>query len=109
MCVSILIRLTTPSETATYEGCALALTMATFGNNVQLMLGSSVFGILMQPDSRLHGMIKSLDLYDLPPAWLPDDVFSSWISGMVPKEVAQQIEFIPEDFDSQQFEHVFTF
>lgn len=107
--MSILIRLTTATETATYEGCALALTMATFGHEVQLMLGSAVFGILMQPNSRLHGMIKSLDLYDLPPAWLPDDVFSSWISGMVPADVAQQMDFIPEDFDSSQFQQVFTF
>ncbi|WP_019671966.1 hypothetical protein [Psychrobacter lutiphocae] len=107
--MAILIRLTTPTETATYEGCALALTLATFGQQVQLMLGSSVFGILMQPTSRLHGMIKSLDLYDIPPAWLPNDVFSSWITAMVANDVAQQIDFIPEDFDSSIFEQIFSF
>lgn len=107
--MSILIRLTTGTELATYEGCALALTLASFGQQVQLMLGSSVFGILMQPESRLHGMIKSLDLYDIPPAWLPDDVFSSWIFGMVPEELSAQIDFIPEDFDSSQFDQVFSF
>lgn len=107
--MSILIRLTTGTELATYEGCALALTLASFGQSVQLMLGSSVFGLLMQPESRLHGMIKSLDLYDMPPAWLPDDVFSSWIFGMVPEEVSKQIDFIPEDFDSHNFKHIFSF
>ena len=107
--MSILIRLTTATELATYEGCALALTLASFGHDVQLMLSSSVFGILMQPESRLHGMIKSLDLYDIPPAWLPDDVFSSWIFGMVPSKVSKQIDFIPEDFDSNKFQQVFSF
>lgn len=107
--MAILIRLITPTETATYEGCALAFTLATFGQQVQLMLGSSVFGILMQPNTRLHGMIKSLDLYDLPPAWLPDDVFSSWLTGMVPPDVAQQIDFIPEGFESQSFDQIFSF
>ncbi|WP_296403695.1 hypothetical protein [Psychrobacter sp.] len=107
--MSILVRLTSATETATYEGCALALTLASFGHEVQLMLGSSVFGILMQPESRLHGMIKSLDLYDLPPAWLPDDVFSSWIFGMVPAEVSKQIDFVPENFDSKKFAQVFSF
>lgn len=107
--VSILIRLTTPTETVTYEGCALALTLATFGQSVQLMIGSSVFGQLMQSDSRLNGMIKSLDMYDMPPAWLPDDVFSSWISGMVPPDLAAQLDFIPEDLDSTKFTQVFTF
>lgn len=107
--MSILIRLTTATEVATYEGCALALTLASFGHQVQLMLGSSVFGILMQPKSRLHGMIKSLDLYDIPPAWLADDVFSGWLFGMVPNEVAKQIDYLPEDFDSANFEQVFSF
>lgn len=107
--VTILIRLTTASEVATYEGCALALTMASFGHQVQLLLGSSVFAILMQPESRLHGMIKSLDLYDISPAWLPDDVFSGWLFAMLPREVAQQIDYIPEDFDSNNFQQVFSF
>ncbi len=107
--MSILIRLTTPTETATYEGCALALTLATFGHSVQLLLGSPVFGVLMQADSRLHGMIKSLDLYDMPKAWLPEDVFSSWLTGMVPVALAAQLDFIPEEVSSQQFAQVFTF
>ena len=107
--MTILIRLTTGTELATYEGCALALTLASFGQPVQLMLGSSVFGVLMQPESRLHGMIKSLDLYDMPRAWLPDDVFSSWIFGMLPEEVSKQIDFIPEGFDSNNFKQVFSF
>ena len=107
--MSLLIRLTTATETATYEGCALALTLASFGQDVQLMLSSSVFGLLMQPESRLHGMIKSLDLYEIAPAWLPDDVFSSWIFGMLPGDVAQQVDFIPEDFDANNFQQILSF
>lgn len=107
--MSILVRLTTPTETSTYEGCALALTLATFGHSVQIKLDSAVFGILMQSESRLHGMIKALDLYDIPPALLPADVFSSWLSGMVPTDIAKQIDLIPEDFDSRLFQHILTF
>lgn len=107
--MALLIKLTTPSELASYEGCALALTLATFGEQVQLYLDAPVFGLLMQPHSRLAGMVKSLELYDIPPAWLPDDVFSGWLTGMLPPALVSQLTLIPENFNSQQFEQILTF
>ena len=107
--MKLLIQLHTPTEMASYEGCALALTLATFGHEVQLYLDAPVFGLLMQPKSRLHGMIQSLELYDMPAAWLPDDVFSGWITGMVPKDLASQLTLIPERINSQDFEQILTF
>lgn len=105
----LLIQLTTPTESASYEGCALALTLATFGHEVQLYLDAPVFGLLMQSESRLHGMIQSLELYDLPAAWLPDDVFSGWIIGMLPADLASQLTLIPEIINSQDFEQILNF
>lgn len=107
--MKILVKLCAPSELASYEGCALALTLATFGHDVQLYLDAPVFGVLMQPESRLAGMIKSLDLYDIPPAWLPDDVFSGWLVGMVPDTLASQLELVPEQLDHHPFEQILTF
>jgi len=105
----LLIQLHTPTEAASYEGCALALTLATFGHEVQLFLDAPVFGLLMQSDSRLHGMIQSLELYDMPAAWLPDDVFSGWITGMLPTDLASQLILVPEAINSQDFEQILTF
>ena len=107
--MKLLIRLQTPTEMASYEGCALALTLATFGHDVQLYLDAPVFGFLMQSDSRLHGMIQSLELYDMPPAWLPDDVFSGWITGMLPADVATQLTLIPEVINLQDFGQILNF
>ena len=107
--MTLLVKLCTPTELISYEGCALALTLATFGHEVQLYLDAPVFGLLMQPESRLAGMIKSLDLYDMPPAWLPDDVFSGWLVGMVPEALASQLELIPETLDEHIFEQILTF
>lgn len=107
--MKLLIRLQTPTEIASYEGCALALTLATFGHDVQLYLDAPVFGFLMQSDSRLHGMIQSLELYDMPPAWLPDDVFSGWITGMLPTDVATQLTLIPEFINLQDFDQILNF
>ncbi len=107
--MKLLIRLQTPTEMASYESCALALTLATFGHDVQLYLDAPLFGFLMQSDSRLHGMIQSLELYDMPPAWLPDDVFSGWITGMLPTDVATQLTLIPEVINLQDFDQILNF
>ena len=54
-------------------------------------------------------MIQSLELYDIPAAWLPDDVFSGWITGMLPNDLAAQLTFIPEVVNSRDFEQILTF
>lgn len=107
--MKLLIRLQTPTELATYEGAALALTLASFEHEVQLYLDSSVFGLLMQPNSRLHGMVKSLDLYDIPPAWLPDDVLTGWLMGMVDVTMEKQLSFVPEVLNMSDFDQVLSF
>ncbi len=105
----ILIQLKSATEVASYEGCALALTLATFGNDIQLYLDAPVFSILMQPKSRLHGMIQSLELYDMPAAWLPDDVFSGWLTGMIPIDLNTQLTLVPEIVNSSDFDQILTF
>lgn len=105
----LLIQLRTPTEAASYEGCALALTLATFGHEVQLWLDAPVFGLLMQSESRLHGMIQSLDLYDMPAAWLPDDIYSGWVIGMLPIDLTSQLMLAPKTIRSQDFEQILSF
>ncbi|MBP2281086.1 tRNA 2-thiouridine synthesizing protein C [Psychrobacter sp. PL15] len=107
--MKLLIQLRTPTEVASYEGCALALTLATFGHEVQLYLDASVFGLLLQPKSRLQGMIQSLELYDMPAAWLPNDVFSGWLTGMLPADLATQLTLIPAIINSQDFDQILSF
>ena len=107
--MKLLIQLRTPTEMASYEGCALALTLATFGHHVQLYIDAPVFGLALQPESRLHGMIQSLELYDMPAAWLPNDVFSGWLTGMVPADLAAQLTLVPEVVHSQDFNQLLTF
>ena len=54
-------------------------------------------------------MLKSLDLYDMPKAWLPDDVFSGWVLGMINSELASQLDMIPESANLSQFATVLSF
>ena len=54
-------------------------------------------------------MIQSLELYDMPAAWLPDDVFSGWVTGMLPNDLAAQLTFVPEVVDTHYFDQILTF
>ena len=54
-------------------------------------------------------MIQSLELYDMPAAWLPDDVFSGWAIGMLPADLASQLTLVPDVINSQAFEQILTF
>ena len=54
-------------------------------------------------------MIQSLELYDMPAAWLPDDVFSGWVTGMLPTDLASQLILVPEVIPAADFERILTF
>ncbi len=107
--MKILLKIKSDQEVECYEAMALAMTLSTFDNDVQIWLDSACFNILLNPNSRLAGMIKSLDLYDLPAAWLNDDVFSGWITGMLDKTIAKQLTSVPEIINLKNFDEVLTF
>lgn len=67
--MNILITLSSDSELMGYETIALAFTLASFDHHVQLYLTGDSHRLLQDSQSRLYGMIQSLDLYDLPLAW----------------------------------------
>lgn len=67
--MKFLIKINHDSELICYEAIALAFTLATFDHQVQLSFGKKSLPVLLDATSRLYGMIQSLSLYDLPPAW----------------------------------------
>lgn len=107
--MKLLIRLSTPTELSCYEGMALALTMATFDHSVQLYLQTPVYGLLLQENSRLQGMIKSLSLYDVAPAWIDDTPSSQWLMSMVADDIKPQLNFTPKTISIQDFDQVLSF
>ena len=68
--MNILIIIDTDSELIAYEAMALAMLLASFDHAVQLQLGAITRTLLTDTRTRLYGMIQSLPLYDLPPAWV---------------------------------------
>lgn len=72
--MKILINISTDSELKSYEAISLGFVLASFDHDVQFVLSDDSLNILNDPTSRLHGMIQSLELYDLPVAWAMFDV-----------------------------------
>lgn len=107
--MDILIKLVTPKELILYEGMALALTLASFDHKVQLFVDRRVFAVLVQPSSRAFGMIQSLDLYDIAPAWIVDDEFGAWFLGGLAEDLRSQFCLCATPVDSAGFVQVLTF
>ncbi|WP_066799823.1 hypothetical protein [Moraxella oblonga] len=72
--MNILIKIQTNSELISYEAISLAFVLASFDHKIQLMLGINSRSLFLDKGTRIYGMIQSLDLYDLPQAWVDFDV-----------------------------------
>lgn len=67
--MKFLINIGSDSELICYEAIALALTLASFDHDIQLNFHHGSLVVLQDEKSRLFGMVQSLELYDLPPAF----------------------------------------
>lgn len=106
---SVLIRLQSPRELICYEAISLAMTLASFDYQVQIMCELQSFTVLLDPQSRVHGMLKSLSLYDIDKAWLPNVAQSQWLLNNIDKDLAQQLEIYYKKIDLQYFDNVINF
>ncbi len=67
--MKFLINIETDSELVAYEAIALAFVLASFDHTVQLLFKDKSIAVLQDNNSRLYGMVQSLDLYDMGTAW----------------------------------------
>lgn len=88
--MKILITISTNSELIGYEALSLGFVLASFDHQVQFYLTKGSQALFYDKQGRPYGMIRSLDLYELPVAWAdfdgqdvrfdvpcPDDVFDA--------------------------------
>lgn len=107
--MKIHILLDNDSELIAYETMSLAFVLASFDNEVQLEFGNATQALLQTPNARLIGMIKSLPLYDLPPAWANFDLieFSQNSTGAFDDELTANL--MPTPTDKPNFDSYLTF
>lgn len=98
--MNILLKITTDSELISYEAVGLAFVLASFDHHVQILLVESSRALFLDEKTRIFGMIQSLELYDLPQAWVDFDVFDVDVL-----QNTQKVDTLP----LQQFDSVLEF
>ncbi len=106
---NVLIRLTSAQELVCYEAMSLAMTLATFDYQVQLLCEPQSFGMLINPNHRIYGMLKSLDLYEMPPVWIEASVYSDWLLQTLDKTLVNQFIIRLDSIDLHAFDNVLSF
>ena len=54
-----------------HEALSMAFALAAFDHQIQLTIGDGMLNLLLdEPKGKLAHMLASLDMYDMPPAWL---------------------------------------
>ena len=65
-----------------YVALSMAFALAAFDHQIQLTIGDGMLNLLLDaPTGKLAHMLASLDMYDMPPAWLAladFDRFKAW-------------------------------
>lgn len=102
--MNYLINIKTNSELISYEALALAFVLASFDNVVQVHFTGQSGEVLSDNTSRVYGMIQSLALYDMPKAWIDDEINHSLLDNVI-RTATQPVSAI----DAQQFDTVLNF
>lgn len=94
-----------------HETLSLAFALASFGHEVQLEMGDPVAMMILQnidnpPYENLAKMLSSLDLYDMPPAWISAEILHQYQN--LPENLASQLSNKPTSIDVK-FDAVFNF
>lgn len=110
--MKLLMQIDATSELLCHEALSMAFALAAFDHYVQLQLGEPLVKRLMaEPDSKLAKMLGSLELYDMPPAWVQAHdmaLLNAWqpIHGQA-FEWQTQLQAAPKDKTANIFDATF--
>ena len=110
--MKLLIQIEAATELLCHEALSMAFALAAFEHEIQLQLGSPLLEWLMaHPDGKLGKMLSSLDLYDIPPAWVDNlgaTALTDWQKTQ-PQAYAWQSQIQPMPTTALQAEFDTTF
>ena len=95
--MKLLIIIQSDSELICYEAFALAFLLASFDHKIQLYVCTDSLTVLNDPSTRAHGMISSLELYDLPIAWTSHPILTD--GAAINDTIRPMLSYIPNDID----------
>lgn len=109
--MKLLITLNDPIALIIHETLSLAFALAAFGHEIQLDIGNQAANAILQnivkpPYDNLAKMLSSLDLYDMPPAWISAEILQQY--QHLPENLASQLSNKPTPIGIE-FDSVFNF
>ena len=102
--MKFLINIQSDSELITYEAMSLAFVLASFEHLVTLYFSHQSIDVLTNSQSRLYGMVQSLELYDIPKAWID----KTWDITQLDHQIASVVHH-SDKIDLQAFDSVLVF
>lgn len=70
--MTILIELCSADELLSYEALSLAFVLASFGEEVSLLITPALVPLLEDTDTRAFGMLKAVEFYDIQAVFVHD-------------------------------------
>lgn len=111
--MKLLIQIEAATELLCHEALSMAFALAAFDHEIQLQLGSPLLAWLMaHPEGKLGKMLSSLELYDIPPAWVDTlgmTALANWQKTQPqPYAWQTQIQPMPTITSQAEFDTTFT-
>lgn len=95
--MKILIALTNPLPLVIHETLTLGFALASFGHEVQFALEDEVASqLLADIETTLTKMLTSLELYDIPPAWVTTAIYQKFAPSL---SVSLRSQILPKPAD----------
>lgn len=94
--MKILIKIHADNDLLCHEALSMAFALASFEHEIQLVLGDYLIErLIAEPAGKFANMLSSLDLYDMPNAWVNDlESLQHFSIGCI-NQLAQQPEKLP--------------
>ena len=75
--MKIFIHIHANNDLLCHEALSMAFALASFEHDIQLNIGECLFkNLVKEPNGKFASMLSSLDLYDMPKAWLSAEQFA---------------------------------
>ncbi len=74
--MKILIHIQADNELSCHEAFSMAFALASFEHDIQLWLEEGCLNIIEQCSPKLGKMLSSLDMYDMPKAWVTSELLT---------------------------------
>lgn len=99
--MKIIIQIHAKNDLLCHEALSMAFALASFEHEIQLQLGDYFSErLLNEPNGKFANMLSSLELYDMPMAWVADEYLAKLEKTVCFQQLSKMPDNLP-NFDNQ--------